>query len=144
MGIIVATIDSIMGHDTLTRGPEVESELATVLVLDEEADSCTLLKRVLQRMGHEVFAFRNIKEALCWADSNVPDLGVVNVRERRDQGFTMFGRLKEANHNLKVMVIADVFSDELAERWFADDFVIKPLDIDQVESKVRKLLEQQL
>jgi DNA-binding NtrC family response regulator len=122
----------------------VESELATVLVLDEEADSCSLLKRILQRMGHEVFAFRNIKEALCWADSNVPDLGVVNVRERRDQGFAMFGRLKEANRNLKVMVIADVFSDELTERWFADDFVIKPLDIDQVESKVSKLLEQQL
>ena len=118
--------------------------MATVLVLDEEADSCSLLKRILQRMGHEVFAFRNIKEALCWADSNVPDLGVVNVRERRDQGFAMFGRLKEANRNLKVMVIADVFSDELTERWFADDFVIKPLDIDQVESKVSKLLEQQL
>jgi DNA-binding NtrC family response regulator len=118
----------------------LEGKLAIILVLDEEADSCMLLKRVLQRMGHKVFAFGNSKEASEWAASNVPDLGIVNVRQRHSRGFPMFGRLKEVNPNLKVMVISGVFSDELSDKWFADDFLIKPLDIDAVELKVRMLL----
>jgi len=52
----------------------------------------------------------------------------------------MFGRLKEINRDLKVMVITDAFPDELPDKWLADDFLIKPLDIDQVETKVRQLL----
>jgi DNA-binding NtrC family response regulator len=121
----------------------LEGELATILVLDEEADSCTLLRRVLQRMGHKVFAFRNSEEASQWAASNVPDLGIVNVRGRYNRVFPALGRLKQVNRHLKVMVITDVFSDELSAKLFADDFVIKPLDIDQVETKVRKLLGSQ-
>jgi DNA-binding response OmpR family regulator len=119
---------------------ELEVEVAIVMVFDEEADSCTLLKRVLQRMGHKVLAFGNSKEASDWAVDNVSDMAIVNVRGRHNEAFPALGRLKEINHNLKVLVITDVFSDELSKKWFADDFVIKPLDIDQVEAKVRKLL----
>jgi DNA-binding NtrC family response regulator len=130
----------ILGYEPLTLGSELESELATILVLDEEADSCTLLKRVLQRMGHKVFAFRNSKEASEWVASHVPDLGIINVRQRHNEGFLIFGRLKEVNHEMKVMVITDAFPDKLPDKWFADEFLIKPLDIDQVEKKVRRLL----
>ena len=130
----------IFAYEPLTLGSELENELATILVLDEDADSCTLLKRVLQRMGHKVFAFRNSKEASEWAASHVPDLGIINVRQRYNQGFPLFGRLKEVNRDLKVMVITDAFPDKLSEKWFADEFLIKPLDIDQVEKKVGKLL----
>jgi DNA-binding response OmpR family regulator len=80
-----------------------------VLVLDEEANSCMLLKRVVQRMGHKVFAFANSKEASDWAASNAPDLSVVNVGARHDEGFSALRRLKELNRDLKVMVITDVF-----------------------------------
>lgn len=94
-------------------------------------------------MGHKVAAFRTGREASEWAASNVPDLGIVNVRQRNSREFPMFGRLKEVNRGLKVMVITDAFSDELSEKWFADEFLIQPLDIDQVEAKVRKLLGSQ-
>jgi len=122
------------------RRAEWKGELATILVLDEEADSRRLLKRVLQGMGHKVFAFRDDKEASEWVASSVPNLGIVNVRQRHSRGLSMFGRLKEINHDLKVMVITGAFSDEFFDGRFADDFLIKPLDIDQVETKVRQLL----
>jgi DNA-binding response OmpR family regulator len=118
--------------------PEVE--VATVLVLDEETDSRTLLKRVVQRMGHKVFAFGNGKEASDWAGGNVPDMAIVTVRKRHEEGFSALGRLREINRDLKALVITDVFSDELSEKWCADDFLVKPLDIEQVEARVRKLL----
>lgn len=118
----------------------MEPEVAIVLVLDEEADSRALLTRVLQRMGHKVFAFRSSGEASEWTASHVPDLGIVNVRQRHSRGIPFLGRLKEVNRDLKVMVITDAFSDASFDKWFADDFVVKPLDIDQVEIKVHKLL----
>jgi len=94
----------------------------------------------LQGMGHKVFAFRDDKEASEWAASNVPDLGIVNLRQSHIRELPMFGRLKEINHDLRVMVITGAFSDKFCDGRFADDFLIKPLDIDQVETKVRQLL----
>lgn len=91
-------------------------------------------------MGHKVFAFGNRNEASDWAGTNVSDMAIVTTRGRHDEGFPALTRLKEINCDLKVLVITDVFSDELTKKWFADDFLIKPLDIDQVEAKVRKLL----
>ena len=122
--------------------PQAESEVdvAIVMVLDEETDSCTLLKRILQRMGHKVFAFGNSKEASDWAGRNVSDMAIVTITGRHNEGFSTLGRFKEINRDLKVMVITSVFSDELSDMRLADDFLIKPLDIDQVEAKVRKLL----
>jgi DNA-binding response OmpR family regulator len=143
LGILVANTGYTIAYEPLTQGSELESELATILVLDEDTDSCLLLKRVLQQMGHKVFAFRNGREAAEWAASNIPDLGIVNIRKRSSRGFPFFGRLKHVNRDLKVMVITDAFSEELSEKWLADDVVVKPLDIDQVEIKVRRLLGSQ-
>ncbi len=117
--------------------------MATILILDEEADSRTLLTRVLERMGHKIFAFKTGREASEWAGSHIPDLGIINVSQRRGPGIPVLGRLKEVNPDLKVMVITDGFSDELCEGWFVDDFVVKPVDIDQVEIKVQELLGSQ-
>ena len=77
---------------------------------------------------------------MCCNAWDTKNLGIINVRQRRNQGFPVFERLKEVNPDLKMMVITDAFPDNSPDKWFADEFLIKPLDIDQVEKKVRRLL----
>jgi len=114
--------------------------VANILILDEEADSCMLLKRLLERGKHSLWAFVKSAEALRCVAAERPDLAIVSVTSRRGANMAIISELKQARPGLKVMVIADYVPDASVENLFADAFLIKPLDIDAVEMKVRELL----
>ncbi len=115
--------------------------MATILILDEEADSCMLLKRLLERNAHQVWAFVNAKDALeCAATKNV-DLAVVNLASRHDTRLAVPAELKRASPGIKVLVISNYVLPETGEAISADCFLVKPMDIDAVENKVRELLQ---
>lgn len=44
--------------------------MAKILVLDDVLDAVTLVKRILQKKGHKVFAFTEEEDALDYARSN--------------------------------------------------------------------------
>lgn len=115
--------------------------MATILILDEEADSCMLLKRLLERNAHQVWAFVNANDALECAATKSLDLALVNLASRHDTGLAVPAGLKRANPGLKVMVIADYVAEEGTQAMSADGFLVKPVDIDEVERKVRELLQ---
>ncbi len=114
--------------------------MATILVLDEESDSCLLLKRLLERNAHEVWAFVNANDALECAATKTLDLALVNLASRHEAGLAVPAALKSVNPDVKVMVIADYLPQVTAEGGPADCFLVKPMDIDAVEKKVRELL----
>jgi DNA-binding NtrC family response regulator len=115
--------------------------VATILILDEEADSCMLLKRLLERNAHEVWAFVNANDALECAATKSLDLALVNLASRHDTGLAVPAALKRANPSLKVMVIANYVPEEGTQVISADGFLVKPVDIDAVEKQVRELLQ---
>lgn len=117
------------------------NSVATILILDEEADSCMLLKRLLERNAHQVWAFVNANDALECAATNSLDLALVNLASRHDTGLAVPAALKKANPGLKVMVIADYVAEEGSQSMSADGFLVRPVDIDEVERKVRELLQ---
>jgi DNA-binding NtrC family response regulator len=115
--------------------------VATILILDEEADSCMLLKRLLDRNANRLFAFVDAGEALECAATNSLDLAIVNVSSRHGPRMDVLAALKSVNPDVKVMVIADYVPPETGDAMSADCFLIKPMDIDAVEGKVRELLQ---
>jgi DNA-binding NtrC family response regulator len=119
----------------------VTESVATILILDEEADSCMLLKRLLERNAHHVWAFVNPADALRCAVTRKLDLAVVNVTSTRGVDLSVPASMKRANPGLKVMVIADYVPEEGIQAMSADGFLVKPVDIDEVERKVRELLQ---
>jgi response regulator RpfG family c-di-GMP phosphodiesterase len=121
----------------------VTESVATILILDEETDSCMLLKRLLERNAHQVWAFVNANDALECAAVKSLDLALVNLASRHDTGLAVPAALKRANPGLKVMVIADSVHEEGTQAVSADGFLVKPVDIDSVERKVRELLQKQ-
>ncbi len=117
--------------------------MANILILDEETDSLKLLKRLLERNAHQVWAFARPAEALEWVAKSRLDLALVNVTSRRNSALAVLSELKRLNPRIKTMVIGDCMPEEMAEAVSADDFLVKPVDIDAVEKKVRELLKHQ-
>ena len=69
------------------------------------------------------------------------DLAIVNLASRHDPGSAVPAALKSVNSRVKVMVIADYVPAEGSQSMSADCFLVKPVDIDEVERKVRELLQ---
>jgi two-component SAPR family response regulator len=115
--------------------------VATILILDEETDSLKLLKRLLERNAHCVRAFVRPSDAVQCAAAVQLDLALVNVTSRRDSALAVLDELRTVNPGLKTMVIADYVPEETLEAVSADGFLVKPVDIDAVERKVRELLQ---
>jgi DNA-binding response OmpR family regulator len=115
--------------------------VAKSLVLHEESDCRELIKRVLLQNGHEVVAFDEAKEALAWTRSNPVDLAIVSL-DARGTDNQVWRNLKALKKDLKIIVLSRYTLKQLASealRQGADDYLLKPIDIELLETKVRNL-----
>jgi CheY-like chemotaxis protein len=111
--------------------------VARILVLDRQDDSRMLLKRLLERNGHEVGAFSTSAELLREAAGSKPRLVILTTSFRVSA--TLAADLKAGSGDIKVMTITDLFNGD-SEPAMVDDFLIKPVDIEAIERKVGELL----
>ena len=110
-------------------------------MLHEESDCRELIKRVLLENGHEVVAFGEKEEALAWTRSNPVDLAIVSLGSSVSQN-DVCQQLKYLNKNLKILVLARLPAKDLAKKALeegADDYLLKPVDIEVLEIKVKGL-----
>lgn len=114
--------------------------MATILVLDAEADSRMLLKRLLEREGHEVITSGDRRDALEMAVNRRLDLAIVNVDAGRRNTSPVGQLLKEANSGLRILVITDFLHDECKEILADSEVLLRPVELDTIEVRVRDLL----
>jgi DNA-binding response OmpR family regulator len=115
--------------------------VAKSLVLHEESDCRELIKRVLLENGHEVVAFDEEEEALAWTRSNPVDFAIVSL-ESKGTDNQACKKLKGLNKGLKIIVLSRYTLKELANEALtqgADDYLLKPIDIEMLETKVKNL-----
>ncbi len=115
--------------------------MAKSLLLHEESDCRELIKRVLLENGHEVVAFDKEEEALGWTRSNPVDLAIVSLGSSVSQN-DAWQQLKHLNKNVKILVLARLVAKDWAKKAVeegADDYLLKPVDIEVLESKIKSL-----
>ena len=116
--------------------------MAKSLVLHEESDCRELIKRILLENGHEVVAFNEEEEALAWTNSNPVDLAIVSLEPGIVQSKICQG-LKKLSKNLKILVLTTYTNRDLANKALdqgADDYLLKPIEIKKLESKLRSII----
>ncbi|MFH0822681.1 MAG: response regulator [Pseudomonadota bacterium] len=114
--------------------------MATILIMDEEADSRMLLKRVLELNGHQVTACRDPEEALAQATERPFDLAVLNIPTGSGRAAGLPAGLRASVDGLKVMTIADYGPHRDAPGVMEDDVLFRPVELEAIEAKVRELL----
>ncbi|UCG11052.1 MAG: response regulator [Deltaproteobacteria bacterium] len=115
--------------------------MAKSLLLQEKSDCRELIKRVLLEKGHDVAAFAEEQEALAWVRTNPVDLAIVSLGSRGTDN-QAWKKLKALNKDLKIIVLSRYTFKELASEALAqgaDDYLIKPIDIELLETKVKNL-----
>jgi DNA-binding NtrC family response regulator len=116
-----------------------------ILVVDDDAAQRELLAGFLRDLGAEVGEAANGAEALAAADDGLPDVVVSDVRMPGMDGRSLLSKIKEANPEVEVVLVtaygtvADAVS---CLKEGAADYLLKPLDLDEVEHVVRRAIER--
>ncbi|QJT10467.1 response regulator [Oceanidesulfovibrio marinus] len=117
--------------------------MARIIVLDDVSDQGTLVKRILERKGHEVTAFTEEEEAINAAAKTAPDLAILDIKLKKMTGVEVLEEIKKVAPSVKVIMLTGYPTLETAResvRLGASDYCVKPIDKDELESKVEEVL----
>ena len=119
--------------------------MATILVVDDILDAGVLIKRILSRKGHTVHPFTEEEEALAFAGKNSVDLAILDMKLKKMSGVEVLEELKKVSPDTKVMMLTGYPTLETARESLklgADEYCVKPIDKDELESKVADILNK--
>jgi len=119
--------------------------MAKILVLDDEKDACDLIERILSS-AHTVNTFTEEQDAIDFAKHGDVDLAILDIKLKTMSGVDVLEKLKKDNPDLKAIMLTGYPTVETARRSLtlgAHEYLVKPIDIDELEQKVKKVLTTQ-
>lgn len=118
---------------------------AKLLVVDDEPNILELLATSLRFTGFEVVTAANGREALEKAETENPDLAVLDVMMPDLDGFTVVRKLRSAGRLFPVLFLTakDDTEDKVTGLTVGgDDYVTKPFSLDEVVARIRAVLRR--
>ena len=116
-------------------------ERASVLIIDNEPALLDVLADNLQHKGFKVYVAADGERGLALLERERPDVVLLDLRMPRLDGFAVLREIRRIQPALPVLVMSADESPETAEKALgagANDFVAKPIDLDELE---RSLVE---
>ncbi len=112
-----------------------------VLLVDDEEDFVSALSERLSLRGHDVLTATSAADALSIVENNTLDAAVLDVMMPGITGLELLARINELHPELPVLILTGhgATRDGIeAMRLGAFDFMIKPVDIDELIKRLRE------
>jgi CheY-like chemotaxis protein len=117
----------------------------TVLVVEDFADNRFMMRKLLEMSGYQVVEAVDGREAVEMAERARPDLILMDLSLPRLDGLDATRRIRELEGLSAVPIVAvsahdtnDFHADALAAG--CNEYVTKPIDFDELDALVKKLL----
>jgi len=121
-----------------------EEYMASIVVLDDVSDAGTLVKRILDRKGHQVTAFTEEEDAIRHVAKGTTDLAILDMKLKRLTGVEVLAEMKKHAPDIKIIMLTGYPTLETAREALklgANEYCVKPIDKEELESKVLEVLE---
>ena len=118
--------------------------MANILVLDDVLDATVLVGKILTKKGHTVHTFTEEEEALAFAAANAVDLAILDIKLKKMSGVEVLAELKKINAKMQAIMLTGYPTVETAREAInlgADEYCVKPIDRQELEDKVEKVLK---
>ena len=119
---------------------------ARVMVVDDDQSIRETLENHFRESGHDVTVAKSAEEALSKIGAVDPSLVVTDVRMGGMDGLALLAKLREARPDTDVVVITafeDMRTAIEAMKAGAFDYLVKPLDLDQIDLTIERCLRDQ-
>jgi two-component system response regulator MprA len=116
-----------------------------ILVVDDDRSVRDALRRALTLGGYEVDAVEDGRQALTRLTTASPDAVVLDIGLPEVDGLEVTRRLREAGDRTPILMLTarDAVSDRIdGLDAGADDYLVKPFDLDELKARIRALLRR--
>ena len=132
--------------EDVTKDNNNNNHTYKILVVDDEPDITSVIKKGLKSNGFEVDSYNDPILALEKFRAHVYDILIIDIKMPRMNGFELYKKMKERDNKVKICFLTAIeyYSDEfrmsfpkLTLRCFAD----KPISIDLLAKIIKQELE---
>ncbi len=119
-------------------------KMEKVLVVDDEVEVAEFLSSFLKRKGLKPFIANNAKDALEIFVQKKPNLILLDVKMPGEDGFFVLKRVKETSKDVRVIMITardDKPSIMKAKRMGAEDYLVKPIELENLDTVISKYIK---
>jgi DNA-binding response OmpR family regulator len=116
-----------------------------VLIAEDDMDFGNILTQYITISGFDVILGRNGKEAWEYFNQDKPDICVLDVMMPEMDGFTLAGKIKEANPDMPVIFLtAKSLKEDIVKglKIGADDYITKPFDPEVLILRINNILKR--
>ena len=119
--------------------------MAKILLIDDDVNLNNLIAKVLKKNNHEVYQAHNVNEALDLMATNYIELIITDIMMPGVDGYVFTESLRKEKMELPILIITAKESFKDKEKGFnvgADDYMIKPINLDELVLRVNALLRR--
>jgi len=114
-----------------------------ILIVDDDIASCRTLQLHLRSEGYDVSMVHSVDEGMAAARTRCPDLLILDIRMPGKSGLEGLPEFKQsfpALHIIMITAFHDMDSTIQAMQNGAEDYIHKPIDIDELDSTIAQIL----
>ena len=115
-----------------------------ILLVDDELDINTVVKKGLERVGYKVRAFNNPLDALSKFEAGSYDVALLDIRMPSMNGFELYKKLREIDSKIKVCFITafEMYEEEFKKLFPSYEvrcFIKKPIKLTDLIVEIEKI-----
>jgi DNA-binding response OmpR family regulator len=115
-----------------------------ILLVDDERDINTVVKKGLERVGFKVRAFNNPLDALSKFEAGSYDVALLDIRMPSMNGFELYKKLREIDSKIKVCFITafEMYEEEFKKLFPSYEvrcFIKKPIKLTDLIVEIEKI-----
>ena len=116
-----------------------------VIVIDDEVNAASALETLLREDGYEVSSANDAREGLALLEKTDADVVLTDLRMPGMDGLELLQRIKEMRPEVMVLLMTAYGTVKTAVRAMklgAEDYLGKPIDVDELEVVLERVLEK--
>ena len=115
-----------------------------ILIVDDEPSICEVLDKFFSKEGYEVSVANNGQDALEMFKKNEPDIVLLDIMLPGRSGKDICSDIRKFSSRPIIMITAkgEVFDKVVCLELGADDFVVKPFDLNELAARVKAVLRR--
>ena len=123
--------------------------MAKILIVDDDPQATTLLAMLLSRRGYVVISENDSASAVKVAVESQPDLIILDLMMPDPDGFKVCRMLRADSRFIFTPILIITALDDTDSRIVAygagaDDYLMKPYDVEELAMTIRNLLQEEI
>ncbi len=119
--------------------------MTKILVVDDETALCEMIYIFLSRCGYEVLTASSGAEALQKVKDDEPSLVLLDIKMPGLDGLETLRRIKQQGYSTTVIMMTAVADQNVKQKALgmgADDYIIKPVDLRDLQQSVQDAINR--